>query len=72
MPQRIYDVMTPKPVALPGTASVHEAACAMRDRDIGDVMVIEPNQVCGIVKGTQWTTKNDSNSPKSTGERPHS
>ena len=49
MPQRIYDVMTPKPVALPGTASVHEAACAMRDQDIGDVIVIEHNQVCGIV-----------------------
>src|ERR687891_470688 len=41
--------MTPTPVALPGTASVHEAARAMRDAQIGDVMVIEHDQVCGIV-----------------------
>jgi len=33
----------PNPVALPGTASVHEAACALRDADMGDVMVIEHN-----------------------------
>jgi CBS domain-containing protein len=49
MPQRIHDVMTPKPVTLPGTALVHEAARAMRDQDIGDVIVIENQQVCGIV-----------------------
>ena len=49
MAQHIRDVMTPNPVSLPGTASVHEAACAMRDADIGDVIVIEHNQVCGIV-----------------------
>jgi CBS domain-containing protein len=49
MPQRIHDVMTPHPVALSGTASVHEAARAMRDQDIGDVIVLEHNQVCGIV-----------------------
>src|ERR671932_676656 len=49
MAQQIRELMTPNPVALPGTASVHEAACAMRDADIGDVIVIENNQVCGIV-----------------------
>jgi CBS domain-containing protein len=49
MPQRIHDLMTPNPVTLPGTASVHEAARAMRDQDIGDVIVIENQQVCGIV-----------------------
>ena len=49
MPQRIHDVMTPNPVSLPGTASVYEAACAMRDQHIGDVIVVENNQVCGIV-----------------------
>jgi CBS domain-containing protein len=36
-------------VALPGTASVHEAARAMRDADIGDVIVIENERVCGII-----------------------
>src|SRR5919106_4406998 len=49
MAQQIRELMTPDPVALPGTASVHEAATAMRDAQIGDVMVIEHNQVCGMV-----------------------
>ena len=49
MAQQIRELMTPNPVALPGTASVHEAARAMWDADIGDVIVIEHNQVCGIV-----------------------
>jgi CBS domain-containing protein len=31
------------------TASVIEAARAMRDSDIGDVIVMESNKVCGIV-----------------------
>jgi CBS domain-containing protein len=49
MAQHIRDVMTPNPVSLPGTASVHEAARAMRDGDMGDVIVLENNRVCGIV-----------------------
>jgi CBS domain-containing protein len=49
MAQQIRDLMTPNPVVLPGTASVHEAARAMRDAEIGDVIVLEQNQVCGIV-----------------------
>jgi CBS domain-containing protein len=49
MAQPIRELMTPNPVALPGTASVHEAATAMRDAQIGDVVVIEHNEVCGIV-----------------------
>jgi CBS domain-containing protein len=49
MAQQIRELMTPNPVTLPSTASVHEAARAMRAADIGDVIVIENNQVCGIV-----------------------
>ena len=49
MAQQIRELMTPNPVALPGTTSVHEAARAMRDADIGDVIVIENQRVCGIV-----------------------
>jgi CBS domain-containing protein len=49
MAQHIRELMTPNPVVLPGTASVHEAACAMRDAEIGDVIVLEHNQICGIV-----------------------
>ena len=49
MAQHVRELMTPNPVSMPGTASVHEAARAMRDADIGDVIVIENNQVCGII-----------------------
>jgi CBS domain-containing protein len=49
MAQQIRALMPPNPVALPGTTSVHEAARAMRDADIGDVIVLENNQVCGMV-----------------------
>ena len=49
MAQQIRELMTPNPVVLPGTASVHEAARAMRDAEIGDVIVLEHNEVCGIV-----------------------
>src|SRR5947209_18132590 len=49
MAQQIREVMTPNPVSLPGTASVREAARAMQDGDIGDVIVLENNRVCGIV-----------------------
>ena len=49
MAQHIRELMTPDPVSMPGTASVHEAARAMRDADIGDVIVIEHHQVCGII-----------------------
>jgi CBS domain-containing protein len=49
MAQQIRELMTPNPVVLPGTASVHEAARTMRDAEIGDVIVLEHNQVCGIV-----------------------
>ena len=49
MAQQIRELMTTHPLVLPGTASVHEAARAMRDAEIGDVIVLEHNEVCGIV-----------------------
>jgi CBS domain-containing protein len=49
MSQNVRSVMTKNPVSLPGTSSVLEAARAMRDANIGDVIVVENNQVCGIV-----------------------
>jgi CBS domain-containing protein len=46
----IREVMTSDPTALRATASVVEAAEAMRRSDIGDVIVLdETDQVCGIV-----------------------
>lgn len=50
MPERIAEVMTPDPVAMTDDATLHAAAVAMRDRDIGDVVVTKPDgNVCGII-----------------------
>ena len=47
--QSIQDVMTPDPKILEATASVRDAAELMRESDIGDVVVLENDQLCGIV-----------------------
>jgi CBS domain-containing protein len=49
MAKRIEDVMTPNPITLPATASLIDAAMAMRDADVGDVIVLEGEEICGIV-----------------------
>jgi len=48
MAQTIREVMTANPTTLPRNASVFEAARVMRDSDIGDVVVIDKGQMCGI------------------------
>jgi CBS domain-containing protein len=48
MAQLVRDVMTPNPVTLPATASLVEAALAMRDFDVGDVLVLDDGHVYGI------------------------
>lgn len=49
MAQTIQDVMTPSPTVLDARAPLQEAARAMRDSDIGDVLVSKDGQLCGIV-----------------------
>jgi len=50
MPDRISDVMTADPVAMTSDATLAAAAVAMRDRDIGDVVVTKSDgTVCGVV-----------------------
>jgi CBS domain-containing protein len=49
MTQKIRDVMTPDPVALDATATVVDVARAMRDGDIGSVVVLAEERVIGIV-----------------------
>ena len=49
MAYSIHDVMTAHPITLPAASSVVEAARAMRDSDIGGVIVVENGRVCGIV-----------------------
>jgi CBS domain-containing protein len=50
MPQRIAELMTENPVTLDNTTDLLTAARAMRDHDIGDVVVTKSDgSLCGIV-----------------------
>jgi CBS domain-containing protein len=49
MGKTLKDAMSTNPVTVPATATVVDAATRMRDDDIGDVIVMEGNQVAGIV-----------------------
>jgi CBS domain-containing protein len=49
MAQKIREVMTPAPVTLPQAATVTQAAIAMRDEGIGDVLVLRETGVYGLV-----------------------
>jgi CBS domain-containing protein len=49
MAQNIRSVMTFNPATLPTTSSVAEAARAMRDANIGDIIVLDNQQTCGIL-----------------------
>ena len=49
--------MTTHPIALPVTSLVVDAARAMRDADIGDVIVVEDGCICGIVTDRDITVR---------------
>ena len=50
MPERVREVMTPEPVTVAATATLQHAAELMRDRNIGDVLVVdEDGTLIGIV-----------------------
>ena len=49
MPQSIQEIMTLNPTTYPATTSLVDAAQAMRDQDVGDVLVERDGTVCGIV-----------------------
>lgn len=57
MTQTIREVMTPAPVALVATSTLTEAAQAMRDSNIGDVIVMDKDVVCGIVTDRDITVR---------------
>jgi CBS domain-containing protein len=41
--------MTPNPISLRESATLSQAAEAMKDRNIGDVLVMDDGGICGIV-----------------------
>jgi CBS domain-containing protein len=49
MPQTVGEVMTRNPVTVEADATIVDAARLMRDRDIGPLVVVESDQVRGIV-----------------------
>jgi CBS domain-containing protein len=49
MAQAVRDVMTASPVTMSAAATAVDAARAMRDANIGDVVVLEDRRVRGIV-----------------------
>jgi CBS domain-containing protein len=50
VPQRVSEVMTPDPVAMEAGTDLFTAAQALRDNDIGDVVVTKSDgTLCGIV-----------------------
>jgi CBS domain-containing protein len=49
MATTIREAMTPKPITLKDSATAMEAARAMRDSNIGDIIVYKDDHLCGIV-----------------------
>ena len=50
MAQTVREVMSPDPMALSASVTIGDAARAMRERDLGDVLVLDgDNALCGIV-----------------------
>lgn len=45
----VRDVMTPNPIMLRADQTVVDAARSMRDADIGPVVVLDGDEVCGIL-----------------------
>lgn len=57
MAKLVREVMTEDPVVLQADASLKEAARHMRDKDIGDVLVMKGGKLCGIVTDRDITIR---------------
>jgi CBS domain-containing protein len=49
MAQKVHEVMTRSPVTVSGQASLTDAARMMRDRDIGDLFVMDDDKLRGML-----------------------
>ena len=49
MAQTVREVMTPQPMYVKESASLIEAARAMRDHDIGDLIVVRGGDILGMI-----------------------
>lgn len=57
MADKVADVMTPRPLTISPHAPVAEAAKAMRDADIGDILVVKGYELIGIVTDRDITVR---------------
>ena len=57
MAQTVRDVMTEKPLALQAGTTLTEAARAMRDHDVGTVVLLDDDQIAGIVTDRDITIR---------------
>ena len=53
----VRDLMTTDPITVPASASVADAAKRMRDSDVGPVIVLDGDTVCGIVTDRDITIR---------------
>lgn len=49
MANNVREIMTPNPISLRESATLSQAAETMRDRNVGDVLVMDDGGICGIV-----------------------
>lgn len=49
MAQKVSEIMTPAPVSLRSGQSTAEAARAMRDHGIGDVLIVDDEHLTGLI-----------------------
>lgn len=68
MAQLVRDVMTPNPLTLDATSSIQDAARAMREKDIGNIIVMNDGALTGIVTDRDITVRAvaDGRDPSST------
>jgi len=57
--QSVRDVMTPNPITLAETTTIRDAAQAMRERDVGDVLVVRDRSIYGIVTDRDIVVRSD-------------
>jgi CBS domain-containing protein len=55
--QQVRDLMTPNPILVSESTTVQEAAQAMRQADVGDVLVMRDHKVRGIVTDRDITVR---------------
>jgi CBS domain-containing protein len=55
----VRDVMTRNPITLEDTTTIRDAAQAMRERDVGDVLVVRDQSMYGIVTDRDIVVRSD-------------